>query len=189
MVRYDTIKPKGLKVEIYKTMFDLPNQKFDEKWLLKEDFSKYNYDQFKEKIDKDSISTHPETIDRISRISSLFPETKNKTTLGENKDFEEISTIAGLEIIPNLYGKESYGDAIYACLLFLQTETTHQDYYKKWLGSCFQKIYEGRKNYPLNRYLDRIEPKEQSESYQQFLNFIWNLKLNEIKEIADYYSK
>ncbi|MES2410250.1 MAG: M48 family metallopeptidase, partial [Bacteroidota bacterium] len=73
MARYDTINPKGLKIEIYKKMFDLPNQKFDEKWLLKEDFSKYNYDLFKEKIDKDSISTHPEMIDRIARIATLFP--------------------------------------------------------------------------------------------------------------------
>lgn len=189
MARYDTIKPKGLKVEIYKTMFDLPNQKFDEKWLLKEDFSKYNYDLFKEKIDKDSISSHPETMDRISRITNLFPETKTETKAAASPEFREISTIAKLEMVPNLYKKERYGDAIYVCLLSLQTETNQQEHYKKWLGYSFQKIYEGRKNYTLNRYLDRIDPKNQSESYQQFLNFVWNLKLNEIKAIADYYSK
>jgi hypothetical protein len=71
----------------------------------------------------------------------------------------------------------------------LQTETKYEAYYKKWLGYCFSKIYEGRKNYKLNRYLDRIDPKEQSESYQQYLSFVWNLRLNEIKEIADFYSK
>jgi uncharacterized protein YaaN involved in tellurite resistance len=43
------------------------------------------------------------------------------------------------------------------------------------------------KNYNLNRYLDRVDPKNQSESYQQFLNFMWNLSLDEIKNIADYY--
>jgi hypothetical protein len=31
------------------------------------------------------------------------------------------------------------------------------------------------------------DPKNQSESYQQFLNFMWNLSLDEIKNIADYY--
>lgn len=189
MVRYDTIKPKGLKIEIYRKMFDLPNQKFDEKWMLKEDFSSYNYNLFKEKIDKDSISSHPETVDRISRIKKLFPETEIKTENIKSEKFDEISTIAELEIVPNLYNTENYGGAIYACLLFLQTETNYEEYYKKWLGSCFSKIYEGRKNYKLNRYLDRIDPKEQSESYQQYLSFVWNLRLYEIKEIADFYSK
>ena len=189
MVRYDTIKPKGLKIEIYRKMFDLPNQKFDEKWMLKEDFSSYNYNLFKEKIDKDSISSHPETVDRISRIKKLFPETEIKTENIKSEKFDEISTIAELEIVPNLYNTENYGGAIYTCLLFLQTETKYEEYYKKWLGSCFSKIYEGRKNYKLNRYLDRIDPKEQSESYQQYLSFVWNLRLNEIKEIADFYSK
>jgi Zn-dependent protease with chaperone function len=189
MVRYDTIKPKGLRVDVYKQFFDLPSQKFDEKWLLKEDFSQYNYDLFKEKIDKDSISSHPETLDRIAKIKALFPESAIRTEHAESKEFEEVSNICKLEIVPNYYNSENYGDAIYVCLLFLQTETKQHDYYKKWLGICFQKIYEGRKNYTLNRYLDRIDPKEQSESYQQFLNFVWNLRLNEIKEIADYYSK
>jgi hypothetical protein len=189
MVRYDTIKPKGLKIEIYRKMFDLPNQKFDEKWMLKEDFSSYNYNLFTEKIDKDSISSHPETLDRIARIKKLFPETEIKTENINSETFDEISTIAELEIVPNLYNTENYGSAIYACLLFLQTETKYEAYYKKWLGYCFSKIYEGRKNYKLNRYLDRIDPKEQSESYQQYLSFVWNLRLNEIKEIADFYSK
>ncbi len=189
MARYDTIKPKGVKVEIYKSVFNLPNLPFDEKWLLKEDFSKYNYDLFKEKIDRDSISSHPETLNRISRIKELFPETTSKTKTEATASFKEISQIAEMEMVPNLYKKERYGDAIYLCLLFLQTENRHQDYYKKWLGHCFMKVYEGRKNYKLNRYLDRIEPKNQSESYQQFLNFVWNLKLDEIKAIADYYSK
>jgi hypothetical protein len=189
MVRYDTIKPKGLKIEIYRKMFDLPNQKFDEKWMLKEDFSSYNYNLFTEKIDKDSISSHPETLDRIARIKKLFPETEIKTENINSETFDEISTIAELEIVPNLYNTENYGSAIYACLLFLQTETKYEEYYKKWLGYCFSKIYEGRKNYKLNRYLDRIDPKEQSESYQQYLSFVWNLRLNEIKEIADFYSK
>ena len=144
---------------------------------------------FKEKINKDSISSHPETIDRINRINTLFPETKIKNDVTKSKDFEEISKIADLEIVPNLYFKENYGDAIYICLLSLQKENNQQTYYNYWLGVCFQKIYEARKKYTLNRYLDKIDPNNQSESYQQFLSFIWNLRTDEIKEIADYYSK
>ncbi|MCB0472128.1 MAG: peptidase M48, partial [Flavobacteriaceae bacterium] len=81
-----------------------------------------------------------------------------------------------------------YGLGIYAAMQFLQ-DKKKEAYTKFWLGKMFEKIYEARKNYNLNRYLDRVKPKDQSESYQQFLNFMWNLKLDEIKHIADHYLK
>ncbi len=74
-------------------------------------------------------------------------------------------------------------------MLYLEKDSENNEFFKEWLGKSFQKIYEARKNYTLNRYLERISPKEQSESYQQFLSFMWNLKLDEIKQIADFYTK
>ena len=87
---------------------------------------------------------------------------------------------------------EDYGICIYICMYRLQKEDIAEEdkkYYEKYLGENFQKIYKARKDYTLNRYLDRIEPKEHDESYIQFLSFMWNLNLNEIKNIADFYSK
>ncbi len=190
MQQYDSIKPTGLDQKIYKKYFDLPEQHFNDKWLLKEDFSSYDYSKFTEKINKDSIASHPETIDRISKITSLFPEVSIATKeLNPNKElYNKISNIAYLETIPNLYFDEQYGYSIYACLVYLEKDEKNNAYFKEWLGKSFQKIYEARKNYTLNRYLDRLVPKEQSESYQQFLSFMWNLKLDEIKKIADYYT-
>jgi len=96
--------------------------------------------------------------------------------------------IAEYEIVPNLYFSENYGVAVYFCLHQIQHEKDVL-YYKSWLGKCFKKIYEARKNYTLNRYLERVEPKEHSESYQQFLSFMWNLNLNDLKEIAEFYNQ
>ena len=67
-------------------------------------------------------------------------------------------------------------------------EESDDSYYKKWLGINFNAIYEAKKKYQLNRYVDRLVPNKQSESYQKFINFIWNLDLNEIKVIADHYN-
>ena len=190
MQQYDSIKPVGLNLETYKKYFDLPEQPFNEKWLLKEDFSSYDYTKFSEKINKDSISTHPETIDRISKIIALFPEVKTKIKeYNPNKElYEKISKIAFLEALPNLYFNEQYGIAIYMALLYLERSEENNDFFKELLGKSFAKIYESRKNYTLNRYLERLVPKDQSDSYQQFLSFMWNLKLDEIKKIADYYT-
>ena len=186
---YDTISPYEVKKETYKLLFDLPNQQFNEDWLKMEDFSSYNYNLFKEKIDKDSISSHPETDARLEKLKSLFPElAKTETPLPADEILIKLQKVADMEILPNYFHDEEYGIGIYASLQFIQNKN-EVDYYKKWLGKCFQKIYEGRKNYQLNRYLHTINPKEQSSSYQQYLSFMWNLKLDEIKVIADFYSK
>ena len=55
------------------------------------------------------------------------------------------------------------------------------------LGESFDKMAEARENYELNRYVAAVTP-EHSESYQKFLNFIWSLRLEEMKKIAQHYS-
>jgi hypothetical protein len=184
---FDTISPRELKVETYKKFFDLPKQAFNEKWLKKEDFSLYNYNFYKEKLNKDSLASHPEMTKRIEKLKKTFSELES--TAGPEKPSDaylSLKKTARMEILPNYFHSEEYGLGIYTSLQFLQ-DGEEEKYYKGWLGKCFSKIYEARKKYNLNRYLDRIEPKDQSESYQQFLNFMWNLSLEDIKNIADYY--
>lgn len=184
---FDTISPRELKVETYKKLYDLPKQAFKDKWLKKEDFSLYNYNFYKEKLNKDSLASHPEMVKRLERLKKTFPELN--TSVKAEKPSEAYSALkktARMEILPNFFHSEDYGLGIYTAMQFLQ-DGEEEQYYKGWLGKCFTKIYEARKNYNLNRYLDRVEPKNQSESYQQFLNFMWNLSLEEIKNISDYY--
>ncbi|WP_419494627.1 M48 family metalloprotease [Chryseobacterium bernardetii] len=184
---FDTISPRELKIETYKKLFDLPKQAFKEKWMKKEDFSLYNYNFYKEKLNKDSLASHPEMTKRIEMLKKTFPELN--TSVDPEKPSEAylaLKKTARMEILPNYFHSEDYGLGIYVAMQFLQ-DGEEEKYYKSWLGKCFSKIYEARKNYNLNRYLDRVEPKNQSESYQQFLNFMWNLSLEEIKNISDYY--
>ncbi|WP_415325133.1 M48 family metallopeptidase [Chryseobacterium sp. MMS23-Vi53] len=184
---FDTISPRELKVETYKKMFNLPQQAFKDKWLKKEDFSLYNYNFYKEKLSKDSLASHPEMAKRLEKLKKIFPELNPGTeSLKPSESYLSLRKAARMEILPNYYHSEDFGLGIYVSLQFLQ-DGEDEKYYKTWLGKYFAKIYEARKNYNLNRYLDRIEPKEQSESYQQFLNFMWNLSLEEIKNISDFY--
>lgn len=190
MEEYDTIKPMGLDSTIYAKVFNLPNAPFKQKWLEREDFSSYHY-QYKSKIDEDSIATHPEIDKRIKHIQAIYPELKELVKEKEaSTEFKKIEYIAKMERQPSLYITEDYGAGIYICLLRLQNpEEKNKAYYEKWLGHYFQKIYESRKNYTLNRYLDRIDPEEQDDSYQLFLNFMWNLSLEDIQHITDYYTE
>jgi hypothetical protein len=190
MHKYDSIKPIGLSQNVYRKYFNLPNQPFDEKWLLKEDFSSYDYTKFNETFDRDSIASHPETEERILKLITHFEDinTKSPSKHRETDEFKRIKKISYLEHIPNLYFNEEYGLAVYASLLYLDRDKENEAYFKEWLGKSFLKILDSRKKYTLNRYLDRLIPNKQSESYQQFLNFIWNLKISEIQQIADFYN-
>lgn len=186
---FDSISPRELEIATYKSLYDLPEQPFNDKWLEKEDFSLYNYDLYNEKLEKDSIVSHPEITTRIATLQTYFPELKNEVPFAKpGEAYAALQSIAANEILPNLYHSEDYGLGIYAAMQFLQ-DKRKEAYTKFWLGKMFEKIYEARKNYNLNRYLDRVNPKDQSDSYQQFLNFMWNLKLDEIKRIADHYLK
>ncbi|MBU4538920.1 MAG: M48 family metalloprotease [Bacteroidetes bacterium] len=188
--KFDTISPTVVKVETYRELFSSAEHPFKEKWLKMEDFSGYNYSNFKEKFNKDSLSTHPEVVERINLLKKNFPEISQDepSIKSEDKDFLALKKMARFEILPNFYHSEDYGLGIYTAMQFLQ-DGEEETYYKNWLGKNFAKIYEARKNYNLNRYLDRVDPKNQSESYQQFLNFMWNLSLEDIKNIADLYTQ
>ena len=186
---YDTIRPVGLEIQTYKKVFDLQQQPFKADWLKKEDFSNYDYSKFKARYNEDSINSHPETVTRIAALKKLFPELQKPEGSNEaSPRFLKLKEIATYEQPPCLMFQEEYGLGVYICLLRLQ-ENDKDEYYKEWLGKFFEKIYDARKQYTLNRYLDRLDPKNQSESYQQFLSFMWNINLSEIKIITDYYTK
>ena len=187
--RYDTLKPAGLPVEAFQKYFDLPNQAFNQKWLEMEDFSQYDYSKFVEKINQDSISSHPEALQRIEFLQKSFPKLNEiAAPVQAGNDFLELQKVAEWEEAPNLFFLKEYGLSSYICLLRLN-KGLDADYYGYWLGKNFEKIYEARKQYKLNRYLETVNPKEQSESYMQFLSFMWNLNLDELKNIADYYTR
>ena len=187
--RYDSIKPMGLKEDTYRNFFDLKDMPFKDSWLIAEDFSNYDYTKIKEEFDEDSLRSHPEMEVRIKKLQSDFPELNDSISQisSASVSFLNLQQIAEYEQIPSLIINEEYGFGIYLCLLRLQ-ENADNDYYKALLGNLFMKIYDARKAYLLNRYLDHINPEKQSESYQLFLSFMWNLNMKEIKIIADYYS-
>ncbi|WP_028893016.1 M48 family metallopeptidase [Tenacibaculum sp. 47A_GOM-205m] len=188
LAKLDSLPEIQLKKETYKKVFHLPKQPFNEKWLTMEDFTSYNYDNYKDKIDKDSVKSHPEIIERIQKLKKIFSDIENNTSTTDNNKFLELQNIARKEDVANLNYLEKYGLSIYLTLYRLE-KFPDNNYYKSWLGKNFDKLYEAKKKYQFNRYVDRLVPNEQDKSYQQFLSFLWNLNLNEIKNIADFYTK
>ncbi len=191
IAEYDSIQPNNLDSTIYRKMFDLPNLQFNENWLKMEDFSAYDYTKYKEKFDKDSIKSHPELTERIKKLETIFQELKEKCISEKPSDlFVSMNRIAKYEMLPSLDFSEEYGLGVYACLWGMtDDDLADKIFYEQWLGKFFAKILQARKEYNLNRYLERVDPRNHSYSYQQFLNFMWNLKVSEIEQISNYYNK
>lgn len=188
-LKKDTLNSKILKIETYQKFFATDKQSFQENWLKNEDFSKYNYNHYKAKLDKDSLATHPEIEERITILRKNFKELQSESAVNtSNMEFEKFKKIAEMEKLANLFYQEKHGLGLYQCLLNLQ-EGTEVDNNLFWLQKFMAKIYEGRKQYKLNAYVEQIEPKNQTEDYIMFLNLLWNLKLEEIKNLSDYYNK
>ena len=190
LAELDTLDPFQLKDSIYRKIFDLPEQPFKNQWLNTEEFSQYDYSQYTEKIDKDSLKSHPEIVERIRKLKSNFTELNQQVDVNNSADikFKELQTIARNEDIANLHYTEKYGLSIYLTLKKL-TDDNNNKRLLKWIGKNFEQLYQAKKDYKLNRYVDRIVPDEQDKSYQQFLSFLWNLRLEELKTIADHYNK
>lgn len=187
MAELDTLPSIQLKKETYAKIFDLKEQPFKKEWMKIEDFKSYNYDHYKDKVNKDSLKSHPEMLERIKKIKQLFSNIHKSENDFDNSDYKKLQNIALKEDVANLNYLEKYGLSIYLSLYRLQ-KNTEDIYYKQWLGKNFNELYKAKKKYQFNRYVDRLVPNKQDESYQQFISFLWNLKLNEIKVIADYYN-
>lgn len=190
MFEYDTIRPMELDTAVYRKMFDLTEQKFKPDWLKMEDFSGYDYTKYREKFSEDSLKSHPEMQERISKLETLFPELKQQILPDSaTSDYAKIQNLARYERFSSLDINEDYGFGVFLCLVKLsKTGVTDKEFYEFWLGKYFNKILKARKDYTLNRYLDRVDPKNHPKSYQQFLNFMWNLKVPEIEIIAAHYT-
>lgn len=187
--QYDSLPTISLDTTVYKKFFDLPNQPFKKEWLQMEEFSNYDYSKYKEKINKDSIKSHPEIRQRIEKLANDFTELNSDEEVQpkENSTFKRLQNIVRQEDITSLYYLEKYGISI-QLILYKLAKNPEDSYLKKWLGKNFLALHDAKKKYQLNRHLDRVVPKEQSKNYQQFLNFIWNLRLNELKTIGKYYA-
>ena len=188
---YEKLPTINLDSTVYKRFFDIPNQPFKKSWLKMEKFDGYDYSKYTAKINVDSVKSHPEFTERILKLKKDFPELAVHDSLSKSSKgttFYKLQKIARKADIVNFYDLEEYGLSIKLILHKLSKDATNV-YLKKWLGKNFLKLYTAKKKYQLNRYIERLNPKEQTKTHQQFLSFIWNLNLEEIKNIGDYYSE
>lgn len=176
--------------ETYKKYFTLPARSFKGKWMVLEDFSAYEYGNYKEKFDEDSISSHPDHAVRMDRLKKMigagFDEKMERKK--PSQEFEKLQEAALFQHVADLYSLKRYGYSVFFILHFLQ-KYPDNIYLKKYLGYNFTALYEAKKKYEFSRHVSSLKPNKQSDNVVQFLNFLWNLDLEDYYEIGRYYGK
>ena len=167
-------------------IFNSQNLKFNEEWLKSDLVNNYNYQKDKKKFDVDSLRTHPDCDVRISLLTTTF-KIKSIPQKIESGTYEESKKEIDKEYVFGLYFLEEYGKSLYHSLLKYKQDLG-DTYYRNMIYENLIKLREYRMNYTLNKYLETENPNF-SEGYNQFLNFIRNLRRNELNELILNFTK
>ena len=148
--------------------------------------NKYNYQKDKKKYDIDSLRTHPDCDVRISFLTTTF-NIKSISQKTESETFNTSKKEIDKEYVFGLYFLEEYGKSLYNSLLKYKQDLG-DTYYRNMIYENLLKLREYRMNYTLNKYLETENPNF-SEGYNQFLNFVRNLRRNELNELILNFTK
>lgn len=170
----------------YPKNFTTKNQKFIREWVTMEDYSKYSYS--KENIfkwDVDSLKTHPNCEQRIEKISKLIKNSKTNYYT-DKAFFDDLKKRIEYEQIYSNYYLKNYGSSLYEALK-LKEKNPKSVYLKDMITSNLEALAKAKKEMRINSYIPSINPNEQTKSQQYYFNFVSNLTLSELEQLAlDY---
>jgi predicted Zn-dependent protease len=170
----------------YPKNFTTKNQKFIKEWVAMEDYSKYSYS--KENIfkwDVDSLKTHPNCEQRIEKINKLVKNSKTNY-YADKAFFDDLKKRIEYEQIYSNYYIKNYGLSLYDALK-LKEKNPKSNYLKEMIASNLDALANAKKEMRINSYIPSINPTEQTKSQQYYFNFVANLTLSELEQLAlDY---
>lgn len=180
------IETDSLPRASYPKNFTTKNQKFIKEWVMMEDYSQYSYS--KENIfkwDIDSLKTHPNCEQRIEKISKLV--SNNKANYYTDKPFfDSLKKRLDYEQIYSNYYLENYGASLYDALK-LKEKNQKNVFVKEMITSNLTALAKAKKEMRINSYIPLINPNEQTGSQQYYFNFVSNLTLSELEQLASDY--
>jgi len=168
----------------YPKNFTTKNQKFLSEWLVMEDYSKYTYS--KEHIFKwniDSLKTHPDCEQRIEKINKQIVFSKKTNFYTDKPFFDALKKRIEYEQVFNNYYIGNYGVSLYDALK-LKERDSKNIFLKQMIGLNLEALAKAKKEMKFNSYIPLINPIEQTKSEQYYYNFMSNLTLTEIQNLA-----
>lgn len=178
-----------IKDETYYQIFEVDELKIKPKWLKLEKNELFAGLNFTEHIDKDSISSHPNTNDRKEWLVNQFKLSSDNSRPKEaSETYNTLKQKAIDQYYNTLFINDMYGFALYHIINAKQNNVDRKDLDTN-LGVIFHKLYEARTKHEFNKYIPIADPNDEDEDYHKFLNFVWNIPTPDFKILGEYYTK
>lgn len=168
----------SLTINDYKTIFEKDNFKIKEKYFQQEESIFRKYDDEK-RFQIDSLKSHPDCKTRIVLLKN-FLENKTSIKTSETNLFNNFKKNSINQNLFNLYSDKKYGLSLYECLKLYKLDINN-DFYKRIIYLNLIKIYNSRKDYTINRYVESIDNKHNTNSQNRFISFINNIKTDDFQ--------
>ena len=166
----------------YKLFYNFEDYPFKDDWLASSSLISFKEELSQEK--KDSLSTHPNTDDRIEALLVNFPQLKRNETK-VTTDFFRLRYTADLDKIEYTFYRKDYDYTLFYSMKFLQ-EHLNNKYAHAMIARVWTELYNEQKNHNLGKYF--AFPNEyQNAEFRKLLTFVRNLRLSEMKKIAYHY--
>lgn len=190
--KHDILNEKQVSYETLQNVFFNHKTLFPKIDKELKDYEKYNYSEFKEQFNRDSLKTHPETEDRLRILKSTYTISSNFNhyPTDANHAFLKLKQISSEAIIENLFHTNDLGIGLYHILHIIQNDykDTNRSYTQFWLSTYLKALSKAKKNYTFNRFVKQINTQEQNNEYQQFLALLWDLNISDLDFYSQYYS-
>lgn len=171
----------------YNKTLSFENYPFRSRWLEAETsmFDGHIEDNYWE---RDSIKSHPDSKTRANYLKKSLLGTEAKPSnkfLQDSTYFTTLKYQTDFEFIDSWVFYEDYGHALFFNLKHLEAEPNNE-YLLLKSSHLFRLIYDSQVNHEFSQHVDRPSSKNEKE-YNQFLDFLDNIRLTELANIAYHY--
>ena len=173
----------------YKARFSNQDFPFKSRWLTVETTMFEGVVTEKEYFNRDSIKTHPDCSERVIHLRKKLIDkpVKGTTYLQPEKTFLSIKDRMDREYIDAWIKNDDYGMAFFHTLKNLEADPENL-FLKHRLGKILFQIYVAQENHELSRFVSKPST-QYEEEYNIALEFIENIRLSELAELAFYFMK
>ncbi|HLN95071.1 MAG TPA: M48 family metallopeptidase [Flavobacterium sp.] len=166
----------SLTLADYHAIFDRSDFRLKERYFEEEKslFTRYDKDK---RFDPDSLRTHPACEVRLSLLKKQTPSQPLVRTISPR--FDAFRKNSAYQSLYNQISSESYGLSLYEALK-LYKRNPGDAVLKDIILTDLRKLKDARVTYTLNRYLPKVDRKDNSDSLNRFITFIQNIKLADL---------